>query len=105
MSDYQPLDLTALCNAGVDFAGGDASPALGAQLFHGLPFLIGGDEPDPARCFLGFAPDAGLGGPITIPISGTARTVLVAHVLLESRLFEGDCVGHVAAHYLFRYTD
>src|SRR5262245_59249970 len=59
MPDYQPIDLTPLCNVGVDFSGPQSQPTLGAQVFHGLPFVIGPPVPEPACCFLGFGGERG----------------------------------------------
>ena len=63
---YRPIDLGAACNVPAAFARADlppvfddpsrnappasASPAIGPQLFHGLPFAI---ALDPERCFIG----------------------------------------------------
>ena len=41
MSDYQPIDLAGICYVGVAFFGDAATPAIGSQTFHGLPFLSG----------------------------------------------------------------
>ena len=40
MADYQPVDISKWCNAGVEALGGDGEVAIGAQSFRGLPFLI-----------------------------------------------------------------
>jgi hypothetical protein len=101
MSDYIPVDLAAQANVGVAFYEGMPAPLLGEQTFHGLPFRIG-DSPD--RCFLGFGTPE-LRNARSIPIGNMARHVIFAHVLLESRLFEGEPVGRVIAHYVFRYED
>jgi len=97
MTDYQPLDLSAHCNAGAEVIGPDAKPPVGAQTFHGLPFQIGPE----GRCFIARGGDLGT-GPVTIPIGQKARRVIFAHRLLESKLSEGDPVGRVVAHYAFR---
>ena len=95
--DYEPLDLTSLCNAGIDILEGQ--PNIGTQLYHGLPFEIGSDSD---RCFIQFLADA---GPILIPIQTVVYRVIVAHRLLESRVLEGESVGRVIANYIFRYAD
>ena len=33
MADYQPLDLSALCNAGLEVLGANANAPVGKQLF------------------------------------------------------------------------
>jgi hypothetical protein len=102
MPDYQPLDLSRLCNAGLDFIGDDARPAIGIQEFHGLPFLV---ADDPARCFIAFGGAGGNRPNVTVPVGQTARRVLFAHALLESTVLEGDNVGRVVAGYVVRYAD
>ncbi len=100
MTDYRPVELLSLCNAGVD-----ALPPLeheapiGRQLLQGLPFDIGGAEPSPRRCLI----RCGAGsGPVTIPIGRACHTVIVAHALTESRLPAGGPLGRPAATYTFR---
>ena len=41
MPDYEPIDLSELCNAGADSLPPDDPPAIGAQTFRGLPFQVG----------------------------------------------------------------
>ncbi|HZO86788.1 MAG TPA: CehA/McbA family metallohydrolase [Chthonomonadaceae bacterium] len=102
MKDYEPLDLSALYNAGPEVCGPERKPALGAQTFHGLPFQIGEGE----RSFIAFGPKtSNPPQPLSIPIGQTARRILFAHVLLESRLHEGDPVGREVARYAFVFAD
>src|SRR6516164_2862736 len=108
MRDYEPLDLSSVYNAGqevfqsrpappsrplnTEFYGPDRTALVGHQMFHGLPFHIGGEEGKP--CFLAFGREPQLHtGPVTIPVGQMARRVIFAHVLLESRLYEGDPPG------------
>ena len=102
MRDYEPLDLRRVCNAGVRVLGSNAKPALGPRTFHGLPFLVGRS---PRRCFIAFGDQGKTRGSVTIAIGKKARWVLFAHLLLESRLLEGEPVGRVIAHYCFRYAN
>jgi len=101
MPDYEPLDLTPFCNAGAVFLGSVTAPLLGAQTYHGLPFQIGDDA---ACCVVGFDGTEGC-ATVTVPVGQAVRTVLFAHVLLESQLKEGDTPGHVVARYVFRFED
>jgi hypothetical protein len=103
MNDYQPVDLSQFCNVGASFIKDGAEPRIGSQTFHGLPFNIGGEKPDAARCFIGFNDHAGES--VTVPVGTAARYVIFAHALLESRVREGESVGHVVANYLFRFSD
>src|SRR5688572_3291786 len=100
MHDYEPLDLGAICNAGLEVFGGERRPAVGAaaQTFHGLPFRIG----EGASCLIALGPGSGA---ISIPVGKAARRVIVAHVLRESRLHEGDAPGRVVARYAFVFAD
>jgi hypothetical protein len=104
MLDYEPVDLGSLCNTGIAIYGPTEQPPTGRMTFHGLPFLIGGAAPDPARCFVGLGPGA-TDSTLTVPVGATARRVLFAHALLDSRLLEGAPVGAVVAHYTVRYAD
>jgi hypothetical protein len=90
---YVPVSLEAYCNAGVDVLGDAAAPPLGEQLFHGLPFRVGGD---PARCFVSPA----LGSAVEIRLDADARYVVLAH-----RLLEPAEVGAIVAEYVFGYDD
>ena len=78
MPGYEPVDLSAWCNAGVEVLGdapGDLP--LGRVNLRGLPFLVGPEPPSPERCFL--VP----GDPVPVGIGRVARRVIVAHRLLE----------------------
>ncbi len=100
MQDYQPLNLSAHCNVGVNILGENANPAIGEQTFHGLPFQIGSG----GNCFLGFGTDVNTDS-ISIELNEKPKRVIVAHRLLESKIFEGDAVGRLVANYIFHYAD
>ncbi|MDE0503836.1 MAG: hypothetical protein OXI86_07130, partial [Candidatus Poribacteria bacterium] len=102
MKDYQPLDLSALCNAGLDILNEEASVSIGEQTLRGLPFLVGSSDSERAdNCFIGF--DA-KGESVTIPINRSARRVIIAHALLESELSEGGALAKPIADYVFRVS-
>lgn len=103
MRDYQPLDLARFCNVGTAFIGEGAPNPLGNQSWHGLPFTVGGVTPDPARCLIGFCQPQDAA--VTIPVGAAARYIIFAHALLESRVREGESIGHIVANYLFRFSD
>lgn len=103
MRDYQPLDLARFCNVGTAFIGEGAPPPLGNQTWHGLLFTVGGATPDPARCLIGFCQPQDAA--VTIPVGAAARYIIFAHALLESRVREGESIGHIVANYLFRFSD
>ena len=105
MSDYQTLDLSPLCNIGPEVFGGERKPPVGERTYHGLPFRVGAETADGPH-FLGVGSSGGLSaGPVTVAINGTARRVIFAHALLESKLGEGGPLGLAVAHYVFRYAD
>ena len=95
---YEPLDITNLCNVGTDFVEDSAEPPIGDQTFHGLPFQVGAAQPDPRCCLIGFSGRGDASESVTIPVGTMARHVIFAHALLESKLMEGESLGHVAAH-------
>lgn len=101
MADYIPLPLADLYNAGVDLLGATGPPPLGSQSFRGLPFKLGTNE---RCCFLAFG-DGVCSEPRTIPIAQPARTVIIAHRLLDSPILAGGPVGAPVADYLFRTAD
>ena len=103
MHDYQPLDLAQFCNVGAEFIKEGAQPVMGSQLWHGLPFTVGGNKPEPARCLIGFT--SGEDTDMTIPVNATARYIIFAHALLESRVLEGENIGRVVANYEFCFSD
>ena len=70
MKDYQPLDLSALCNAGLDILNDGASVPIGEQTLRGLPFVVGSADPERGGdCLIAF--DAKRGS-VTIPINQSA---------------------------------
>jgi hypothetical protein len=78
MPSYEPVDLSAACNAGVEVLGDQPGDVpLGMVDLRGLPFLIGSEAPSAERCFL--LPAA----PASVGIGRLARRVIVAHRLLE----------------------
>ena len=55
ISDYEPLDISRLCNAGPEVLG-DGTPAeIGEQRFRGLPFLVG--DGSGGDCFISLSVD------------------------------------------------
>jgi hypothetical protein len=96
MPSYEPVDLSAVCNAGVEVLGdapGDIP--LGRVSLRGLPFLIGSEPRSAERCFL--LP----GGPTSVEVGRLAPRVIVAHRLLEAGAPSGHAVGQAVAEYAF----
>ena len=122
MPDYEPIDISAHCNAGVEVlppvsAPGPATPPAeplgptddsldgqgprigGLRTFRGLPFLVGGADPaSDSGCLVSLK---GGVGPVTVPIGRTATRCIVAHRMLESELPDGGPLGIPVADYVF----
>ena len=102
MSDYEPLDLSRLCNAGADVLGEGAEAPRGRQSFRGLPFLVGRDGHEAAGdCFVALD---GRSHSVSIPLATAARRVIFAHRLLETELMHGGSLGDLVAEYVFRFS-
>jgi hypothetical protein len=97
---YQPLDLSAYRNAGITLLAADQRSCVGAQVLHGLPFLIG----ESTRAFVAFGTDLNQ-TPLVIPIQADAHSVIIAHRLLGSRLLFGGPIAEEVADYVFRLSD
>lgn len=96
MPGYEPVDLSAVCNAGVDALGGEPGAVpLGRVDLRGLPFQVGPEPPSAERCFL--LP----GVPVPAGIGRLARRVIVAHRLLEPGAPAGHAAGQTVAEYVF----
>ena len=96
MPGYEPVDLSAACNAGVEVLGDEPGDVpLGRVGLRGLPFLIGSEPASVERCFL--LPS----GPVSVRVGRPARRVIVAHRLLEPGAPAGHGVGQVVAEYVF----
>jgi hypothetical protein len=103
MNDYEPLDLSSCTNCGVEFAGDPAQPLVGTQSLHGLPFQIGACGDGRESCWIGFHGESGTTGPVTVPVGQKARTLIFAHALLESKVYEGENIGAVVAEYVVSF--
>ena len=103
MPDYQPLDLSSLCNAGHEILGSRESPPFGPQEFHGLPFLVGheGTTSDEQNFILLNESS----GSLTIPVNDTANNVIFAHRVLDTEIPEGGPVGNDVADYVIHYAN
>jgi len=96
MPSYEPVDLSAVCNAGVEVLGDEPGDVpLGRVDLRGLPFLIGSEPPSAARCLL--LPSV----PARVDIGRLAPRMIVAHRLLEPGAPAGHAVGQPVAEYAF----
>ena len=101
--DYEPVDLSASCNAGLEVLEGHRTPPVGACTFHGIPFLIGDPADGAAPCFVLLEPGA---PSVTVPVARSADRVIVAHRWLRRGGPELDPMpGSVVAEYAFRLQD
>ncbi|MCI0440902.1 MAG: hypothetical protein L0177_17485, partial [Chloroflexi bacterium] len=101
MSDYTPLDLSALCNAGVEVLNDNSERLLGRQSFQGLPFLIGSEGARTGdKSFIALD---GASASVTVPVKQTARNVIFAHRLLESEVLRSGTLGTLVAEYVVRF--
>ena len=100
--DYEPVDLSAICNAGPEVLEGPRTPPVGNVAFHGIPFLIG-DAAGGGPCFISLEP----GGPgVTVAIDRAADRVIVAHRWLRRAGPELDPPpGTVVGEYTFHLAD
>ncbi len=99
MQDYQPLDLSDLCNAGADTLPIEDPPLIGQHMFRGLPFQVG--KEGGSNCFLKLVEGD---GPRVVPVGSTARRVVFAHRLLETDVPEGGHIGNHVADYIFHLS-
>ena len=96
MPSYEPVDLSAACNAGVDVLGDEPGDVpLGQVTLRGLPFLIGSQPPSAQQCFL--LPVS----PVSVAVGRPATRVIIAHRLLEPGAAAGHAVGQPVADYVF----
>ena len=96
MSSYQPVDLSAACNAGLDVLGDEPGDVpLGRVDLRGLPFLIGSEPASAERCFL--LPDA----PATVAIGRLAPAGDRRAPAARAGRPAGHAVGQTVAEYVF----
>lgn len=103
MPDYQPLDLSDLCNAGRNAIPYSDPVIAGTQHFRGIPFQVGPQKPSDADSFL-IAIGEG-NDDVSIAVDASAKRVIFAHRLLESDLLEGGALGKDVADYVISYSD
>jgi hypothetical protein len=119
VTDYEPLNIGLVCNAGLALIWGDSGGSPAGQTFHrlalryedpvgpvgpltmrGLPFWIGGPEPAPEQCLLALG--SGLGeAPVTLQVGRHASRVIFAHRLLDTAMRMGASPGQTVAQYVF----
>jgi hypothetical protein len=98
---YEPLDLTAYRTRPASaLTTHERTPALGSQLFHGIPFKIG----DHQAAFIGLD-QTQLQNGISIGVGRSVYTVVFAHRLVGSRIAEGGPVGTPCAEYVFHLAN
>ena len=80
MAKYETLDLSDICNVGVDEF--PAKPSLGLQEYRGIPFMIGGESQNISNLFLKLDSNSGT---VRIKVNKKAYQVIFAHKLLDSK--------------------
>ena len=102
MPDYEPVNLTPHRNAGMDLFGDASALPTGDVRLRGLPFAIGEAHDGPP--FVGLGPGGHL-GPVDIAFPWPARTIVVAHLLVDSDVPIGGPVGLPVADYEITLDD
>lgn len=105
MPGYEPIDLSVHRNARVEaFAAGPNLPTLpvGDVFLRGLPFQIG--EGVGGTPYVRVGP-GGHTEPLHIPFPWPARTIVVAHLLLDSEVPRGGPAGRPVADYVIGLDD
>jgi hypothetical protein len=100
VNDYEPLDLSVSATS-AEFPAG-AAVVGGPRTFQGLPFEIPRAADGTARCV---AYGGGDDQARVIPIDRQVRHVIIAHVVIASKLNDGGMVGEPIAEYVFTYAD
>ena len=101
MSAYQPVDLSGFYNAGHEVLGPGGKTPLGAVVFRGLPFQLGGDG---ARCLLACGGGAS-NERVEIQLGRKATWLVIAQRLLESGIGDNGPVGEKVAEFVFEFAD
>lgn len=113
--DYEPLDLSSLCNAtdnvydpsrynngGTYLQPRPSELPIGDQIFRGLPFRIGNPDNPKAPCLIALnGSDPDNASPVIIAVSRKAKYIIFAHAVLETQLWHGGSVGAEIAKYTF----
>ncbi|MDA0837311.1 MAG: CehA/McbA family metallohydrolase [Planctomycetota bacterium] len=106
MKDYEVISLARLCNASATLLGKAAKPGTGNQSLRGLPFQIGGKDGKSKKIFVGLGKGKGCKNEtVVIPVKKKAKSVLFAHRLIDSKLFENGPIGVPCARYVFNLSN
>ena len=97
MQDYEPLDLSDVCNSNADVFAAGTDVVLGRRILRGLPFLLGGGEKADRVVVAG-----GALGVVVVPIGRSANRVILAHRLLD--LPKESPTGTTIAEYVFHFA-
>jgi hypothetical protein len=97
MSDYQAVDLSVHTNAGPDVIRSRSTPVVGDVFFRGIPFSIGAKGAEHPYVLFGAG---GMEAPVHLAFDRPARTILVAHLLLESQAPTNRPFGSQVAEYV-----
>ena len=100
--EYEPLDLSAIYNAGVEALAEGTQLPSGLQYFHGIPFLMGRDGNDGGRAVIAMD---GTATPLVIPIKRRAKRMIFAHRLTCLDIGRPEDVGQAVAEYVFCFSN
>lgn len=108
--DYLPLDLSPYCNAGAEVIQSPETPSLGEVTLRGIPFRIGATGPRDRVLPVDFRPWVAFGTdhrsePLELGVRRTARTVVFAHLMIESQVPFNGPIGGMVAEYVFHLED
>ncbi len=102
MMDYEYIDMSAWCNAGIECLPGE-NPLLGEQSMRGLPFIVGSRDGDASEDrYISLAEGESA---VTVPIGKTAHNVIFAHRQLETEQPANGPIGVRVADYEIRFAD
>ena len=101
--EYEPLDLSAAWNVGMDVFGDGRRPVIGRVAFHGIPFAIGPSEDATSACFVVLEPGA---PSVTIPVDRPCDRLIFAHRWLRGDGQGADpAPGDAVAEYTIQLAD
>ena len=102
MPGYTSIDLSIHRNERPDAFASSLRPPTGDVLLRGIPFRIGDAGSGPPYVRLG---PGGHAGPLRLAFPDPARTLVVAHLLLDSGIPAGGPVGLAVADYMIGLED
>ena len=99
MNEYEPVDISNVCNSQLDVLKSETDPVPGLQSLRGLPFLIGNPvvDSDSKRLIVLNGQDS----PVRIKVNRPAINIVFAHTQLETNVVQDGRWGSQVADYVF----